>query len=355
MLTVMSDGRKGGRLLRAGLLLSMLAAPLAACGGGTSSDAASGGEAASAGWEPEKDINWIVPYSPGGGFDAYSRGLADVMQQDHLPEGVNVGIQNVTPLPEGITRLYRAKPDGYTVGILPMPAAIAQQIQFPDVAAWETDKFTVLGSVDENAYVVYVADDSPYKTIDDLIAAKGLNTVTVERGSSSALAALSVIEELGLDAKITYGAEGSQEVVTAALRGDADFFVYGTTDVVGFIESGDVRPLLFLGNEQERPEQFEWLEDVPNAKDAGHPELAGVVTELRVIVAPPGLPAPVDEYLRTALAETMADEDFKAWAESSKRTLVPRDGEEAKVAMDKQIQAMQTLVPELVKKSGGNI
>lgn len=343
----------GRRVLRAGLLLSVLVAPLVACGDGGSQQAAGDGD--SAAWEPTEDITWVVPYSPGGGFDAYSRALADVMQKSHLPDGVNIAIKNITPLPEGITKLYEAEPDGYTVGILPMPAAIAQQIQFPDLAGWETDKFTVLGSVDENAYVVYVADDSPHKTIEDLVAAKGLNTVTVERGSSSALAALSAIEELGLDAKITYGAEGSQEVVTAALRGDADFFVYGTTDVVGFIESGDVRPLLFLGNESERPEQFDWLKDVPNAEDAGVPGLAGVVTELRAIVAPPGLPEPVGEYLRNALAETMADPDFTAWAESSKRTVVPRDGEEAEAAMNKQIDAMKTLVPELVKKSGGKI
>lgn len=343
----------GRRLLRAGLLLSVLAAPLVACGDSGSQQAA--GDGGSAAWEPTEDITWVVPYSPGGGFDAYSRALADVMQKSHLPDGVNIAIKNITPLPEGITKLYQAEADGYTVGILPMPAAIAQQIQFPDLAGWETDKFTVLGSVDENAYVVYVAADSPHKTIEDLVAAKGLNTVTVERGSSSALAALSAIEELGLDAKITYGAEGSQEVVTAALRGDADFFVYGTTDVVGFIESGDVRPLLFLGNESERPEQFDWLKGVPNAEDAGVPGLAGVVTELRAIVAPPGLPEPVAEYLRNALAETMADPDFTAWAESSKRTVVPRDGEEAEAAMNKQIDAMKTLVPELVKKSGGKI
>lgn len=342
--------------MRAGVLMSVLAIPLVACGGESETDTATAdGDATTAAWEPEEDIDWIVPYSPGGGFDAYSRGLADVMQTSHLPDGVNIAIQNVTPLPEGITRLFTADPDGHTVGILPMPAAIAQQIQFPEVAGWETEEFTVLGSVDENAYVVYVADDSPYETIEDLVDAEGLNTVTVERGSSSALAALSAIEELGLDAKVTYGAEGSQEVVTAALRGDADFFVYGTTDVVGFIESGDVRPLLFLGNESERPEAFTWLEDVPNAGDAGHPDLAGVVTELRVIVAPPGLPEPVAEYWRTTLADTMADSEFQSWAESSNRTVVARDGEEAKEAMQKQIDVMRTLVPELVEKSGGNI
>lgn len=42
--------------------------------------------------------------------------------------------------------MFNAKPDGYTVGILPMPAAIAQEIQDPDLARWKTRDFTVLGS-----------------------------------------------------------------------------------------------------------------------------------------------------------------------------------------------------------------
>ena len=53
---------------------------------------------------------------------------------------------------------------GIAVGVVVAggePAAAALQIQDPDLAKWETDKFTVLGSVDENAYVVYVPAVDP--------------------------------------------------------------------------------------------------------------------------------------------------------------------------------------------------
>ena len=338
--------RRGSRARRKTAVLTLLMTAslvLGGCGqdGGNSSEAS--GE-----WEPQGDIEWVVPYSPGGGFDTYSRGLAEVMQQEgHLPDGVNIVIRNITPLPRGITSLYSAEPDGQTVGLLPMPAAVAQQIQTPEVARWETDKFTVLGSVDQNAYVVYVPADSPYQDIDDLVEAEGLRSITVEEGSSSALATLAAIDRLGLDATLTYGAEGSAEVVTAALRGDADFFVYGTTDVVGYIDSGDVRPLLFLGTEDQRPEDLEWLQDVPNAEDVGHADLAGTVTELRVVVAPPELPEEVAEYLRNAVYETMTSDAFAAWAEKAERPIVPLDHEEAKAAMQDQIEKMQQLVPAL--------
>jgi len=333
------------------MFAAALALPLAlaACssgndGGGSGDDPSDGGDSS---WTPSRDIQWVVPYSAGGGFDVYSRGVAKVMQDTQLPDGVNVVIRNTPPLPQGITTMYTAKPDGYTVGILPMPAAIAQQIQDPDLAKWETDKFTVLGSVDENAYVLYVPSDSPFQTVDDLIAAKGLKTVTVEEGSSSALAGLATIEALGLDSTVTYGAEGSADVVTAALRGDADYIVYGSTDLVGFVESGDIRPLLFLGTEDQRPEQFDWLKDVPSAEQEGYDELAGAVTELRLIVAPPDLPDDIATYLRDAVYNTISSDEFKDWATTAERPIVPRNWEDATTAMNSQIEQMNELVPTL--------
>jgi tripartite-type tricarboxylate transporter receptor subunit TctC len=326
------------------LIAVALVAGLAVAGCGSKSSEAGDSEG---GWAPKKDIDWIVPYSPGGGFDVYSRGVAEAMQKTQLPDGVSVVIRNMPPLPQGITQEYTAKPDGSTIGILPMPAAIAQQIQDPDLAKWDTEKFTVLGSVDENAYVVYVAADSPYHSIEDLIDKKGLRSLTVEEGSSSALAGLATIKALGLDAKVTYGAEGSADVVTGLLRGDADFIVYGSTDLTGFVESGDIRPLLFLGTEDQRPQTLPWLKDVPSAESKGFEDLSGAVTELRLIVAPPDMPEDVATYLRDATYKAMTSPEFAEWAKTANRPIIPRDWKAATEVMKKQITQMKELVPTL--------
>ncbi|WP_225753457.1 tripartite tricarboxylate transporter substrate binding protein [Actinotalea sp. Marseille-Q4924] len=352
--TLTPAGRRRLVALSAAVALPLVLVACSAEDGGSETPddggAAAGGEteAPAEAWEPEEDIQWIVPYSPGGGFDTYSRGVAQVMvEEGYLPDGIDVVIRNTPPLPQGITSMFTAEPDGYTVGILPMPAAIAQQIQDPDLARWETEEFTVLGSVDENAYVVYVPADSEFETIEDLVAGSDLRSITVEEGSSSALATAATIEALGLDATVTYGAEGSSEVVAAALRGDAEFFVYGASDVVGFIDSGDVRPLLFLGTEDQRSEELTWLQDVPGAADAGYPDLEGVVTELRLIVAPPDLPEEVATYLRETVFEVMSSDAFAAWAETAERPIVPRDWEAATEVMLDQVDQMKVLVPEL--------
>ena len=329
-------------------LALMTGLAVTACGSNKDDTAgADSGSASTTGWQPTKDIDWIVPNSSGGGFDTYARGIAEVMQQSHVPNGVNVVIRNQPPEPQGITAMYTAKPDGTTIGILPMPAAIAHQIENPDLAKWQTDKFTVLGSVDENAYVVYVASNSPYTTIEDLVAKKGLRALSVQEGSSSALAAQATIKSLGLDANITYGADGSAEVVTGLLRGDADFIVYGSTDLTGFVESGDVKPILFLGTDDQRPESLPWLADVPSAESKGFTEVAGAVTELRVIVGPAGMPDDVATYFRDAIYATMTSPEFESWAKTAKRPITPRDWKAATEIMNTQIEQMNELVPSL--------
>lgn len=326
------------------LLVGVVALLAAACGGGGSAQN-------TAGFEPTKDIKWIVPYKQGGGFDAYSRGLAQTMSKEgFLPDGINVAVENVTPFAEGVTQMFTAKPDGYTLGILPMPAAIAQQIQFPDLAKWNTPDFTVLGSIEENAYVIYVAGNGPYKTIQDLQAAKGLKSITVEKGSSSSIANVVATQTLGLDAQITFGAEGSEEAATALIRGDVDYIVYGTTDLVGFVKSGDIKPVLFLGTEEQRPAMFDWLKGVPSMADAGHPEAAGAVTELRVVVGPPGLPADVTTYLTKSVQDAMGSDAFKQWAEQAGRDIIPRTADSARSMMESQITTMKELVPKLVQE-----
>src|SRR5258707_12407809 len=95
-------------VLVAGLVAALA---LAGCGSKTESDA--GGQGG--GGNPTKDIDWIVPDSPGGGLDIYSPGIAEGMQRTQLPKGVYVGIRNRPPLPQGITQQYTARPAGHTV------------------------------------------------------------------------------------------------------------------------------------------------------------------------------------------------------------------------------------------------
>jgi tripartite-type tricarboxylate transporter receptor subunit TctC len=294
-------------------------------------------------------VEWIIPYKTGGGFDAYSRGVSDALSASGAISEEVTPI-NIDPFVKGVSTLFNRKPDGQTVGILPMPAAAAQEIAYPDLAKWKTDQFTILGSIEENGYVVYVSSKSAYKSVADLQAGTGLRTITVEKGSSSSIANVVSSEALGLDFTITFGVASSEEAVLALIRGDVDYIVYGTSDLVGFVESGDITPILFLGTPDQRPASLEWLATVPTASEAGYPDLEGVVTEMRLVVGPPGMTPKMVAFWETAIATTLASAELKAWSTEAERPLVPRSAAEAKELFGKQVAQMQILIPALIAK-----
>jgi tripartite-type tricarboxylate transporter receptor subunit TctC len=286
-------------------------------------------------FELTRTIRYIVTYSPGGGFDTYSRGFAQVLGETYA-NGQSVVVENITPIQEGVNTIFTSDADGYLIGMLPFPAAIAQEILFPDVSPWVTDEFTILGSIEENDYAIYVKSDSPYQTIADLQAGSGLKALTVEKGSSSSLAALSAIGGLNIDASLVFGAEGSAEVAASLIRGDIDFAVYGATDFTGFVESGDLKPILYLGSEESKPGEG-YLRDVPTVRAAGFPELEGAVTEVRLITGPPGMSPAVEAFWKAKVAEVLFSAELQAWSETAGRRIVPRDAASAQGVVDAQI------------------
>ena len=294
-------------------------------------------------------VEWIIPYKTGGGFDAYSRGMSDALSKSGAITEEVTPI-NIDPFVKGVSTLFNREPNGQTVGILPMPAAAAQEIAYPDLAKWKTDQFTILGSIEENGYVVYVSSKSAYKSVADLQAGTGLRTITVEKGSSSSIANVVSSEALGLDFTITFGVGSSEEAVLALIRGDVDYIVYGTSDLVGFVESGDITPILFLGRPDQRPAELDWLTTVPTASEAGFPDLEGVVTEMRLVVGPPGMTPKMVAFWETAVATTLASAELKAWSTEAERPLVPRSAAEAKELFAKTAAQMQVLIPQLITK-----
>ena len=76
---------------------------------------------------PFKPIRFIIPYAPGGGFDVYVRMIAPVMEQ-FLPRKVSIIPLNVSGGggARGVIQLYRARPDGYTLGIFNILSLVAE-------------------------------------------------------------------------------------------------------------------------------------------------------------------------------------------------------------------------------------
>jgi tripartite-type tricarboxylate transporter receptor subunit TctC len=257
---------------------------------------------------PAKDITFIVPYSAGGGFDNVVRAIAPAMEK-YLPNKVNVVPINVASGngSRGTNQLYRAKPDGYTIGIFNIPGMFV--LQQEGGAGYDLARFAWLGSVGRDNYGLAVAWNAAIKSIADLKALSQTRPVkfTATGPSGTAYAATLIgAELLGIKPQLITGYKGSSDYVVGAIRGDGDAVVT-TLPILRRMQEGQSLRILATFEEHSRQK------DADDATTLGRPELSQIILE-RLVAAPPGLPARIRAILADALAQALGDPLVLAWA-----------------------------------------
>ncbi len=150
---------------------------------------------------PEKNIDLIVPYGPGGGFDLYARAVGRAME-NHLPKTIRVIVRNVPGAGSvnGIASMYRAAPDGYTMGIVDLPGAVAPQIMGEQLP-YELDKATWLGTVNIGVYSLVIGKKPTFWTLEAFQKPTGRAPFFATTGSNDLAMARIAAAVLGIKAQ----------------------------------------------------------------------------------------------------------------------------------------------------------
>src|SRR6478736_7949505 len=120
-----------------------------------------------------KTITIIVGYKPGGGYDATARLLARHLP-NHIPGKPTVIVQNMPGGNSiiGANHMYNvAKPDGLTIGTFNRNLPIAQLTKVQGVK-YDMLKFAWIGSAANEATILAILTDLPYKNFEELKKAK---------------------------------------------------------------------------------------------------------------------------------------------------------------------------------------
>ena len=117
---------------------------------------------------PDKPITLICPYSAGGGGDTASRRIAK-LAGDMM--GVKINVENKTGggATIGISAVAKAKPDGYTIGFV-STSPITIRPHMMNAPYNPIKDLTYIGQFVASNQPLIVRADSPYKTLDDVIA-----------------------------------------------------------------------------------------------------------------------------------------------------------------------------------------
>ena len=218
---------------------------------------------------PSKPIIWIVPMSPGGGFDVYSRGVAKVMEK-YLGQPVVIknmpGAGNRT----GTNAIYRARPDGHTIGIINAAGMAAGQLLMN--TQFDLTKFTWIGGCAVEKYVLATRADSPYHSVADLQKSKKeINVGVTGKGSTGYTVAIIGLKSLGVPFRIVTGYGGSSDAIVGCIRGDTDLVDFVDTSIYPHVQSGSLRALAAYTKQRDP-----LFPNTPTCGELGHPELAAL-------------------------------------------------------------------------------
>jgi putative tricarboxylic transport membrane protein len=260
------------------------------------------------------DLSIVVPAAPGGGWDSTGRAMQADMQSEKLVgsatvtnvdgAGGTVGLANIANATDPNTLLV--------MGLVMVGAVETNQSQA------RIEDTTPIARLTEEQEVIVVPAESPYETIDDLIAdiEKNGKDVTITGGSAGGtdhILAGMLLKAAGMPAEdvassLNYVAySGGGESLAALLGNNVDAGISGVSEYAEQVEAGDLRALAVSGEER-----VDALPDAPTLTEAGY-DL--VLTNWRGVVAPGSIDDAQKEALTAAVTELAESDTWQATLE----------------------------------------
>jgi tripartite-type tricarboxylate transporter receptor subunit TctC len=253
---------------------------------------------------PNHPIKFIVPFSPGGSSDIVARLIAKDAQK-YLGQPFVIENRPGAAAMIGLNELVQAKADGYTIGIT-NSGMVTQPLYGIAKFNYVTD-LQAIAQVGEVPFVLCVKGDSPFKTMEDLIAFGKANPTALNYGITG-VGNTSHIgpEHLKYLAKFPMEAvnfSGGGELITSLLGGHIQAGGINPVDIREQVKAGKIRVLVLFGEKRLVDPLFS---DVPTAKERGFDVS---VTLWQGIGAPKGLPEAVRARLAGAFEKIMAEKE----------------------------------------------
>jgi tripartite-type tricarboxylate transporter receptor subunit TctC len=256
-----------------------------------------------AGW-PEHAITFICPWPAGGTADLTMRALcsaaAKVLGQTIVVEN-RAGASGML----GLKAMASAKPDGYTIGQIPI--SVTRFAQLGSVQVDPLKDLTYLARTSGQTFGIAVRADAPWKTLKDFVAAAKAQPGRLTYGSAGIGGATHVgMEEFALAAGAQFnhipykgGAPALQDLLGGQVDALADSSAWAP-----HVKAGKLRLLATWGDK--RTQDFP---DVPTLREQGFDV---VVDAPNGIGAPRGLDPAVAKTLRDAFRAAAASAEFAA-------------------------------------------
>lgn len=267
---------------------------------------------------PDSVITMIVNYSAGGGTDLAARAIADAAAKIM---GGTITFSNITggSGTVGVTELANSKADGYTIGVATLSplALVPWQLE----VTYTPDSFKYICAFSQYGYGIVVAKDSPYETLDDLLA--DAKEKPLKFGATGYPQPFTM-DDLGAATGTSFeyvNYASTTDLITDVLGGFVPFAMADMASFASYVKSGDMRLLASATDKH-----WDVAPDVQTLEEMGY---EGVTCNSYMgICVPADTPDEIVEILRDAFAQASEDEDYKQILLNCNLTWAFMDGDE---------------------------
>lgn len=265
---------------------------------------------------PEKSVNYVIPFGPGGESDITARHQQPFFKEK-FGEDLVISYKPGGGGAVGWAQLNQMKADGYNIMGINLPHIIIKPQQ-KDVG-FKTEDITGIYMFHYTPDAIVVNADSEFKTLQDLIDhakanPKKLTMSGSGKGTANHLAQIRFDKMAGVET--TYVAFKGTGKAVAALLGNQVGAEWGYTSV-GAKHADKVR-MLAVAMEERHPK----FPDVPTFKELGYDLVSGAY---RGIAVPKSTPDDIKQKLSGMIAEINADPEFRQKMENDGMAMLDVD------------------------------
>ena len=288
---------------------------------------------------PARPITFICPWPAGGTADQSMRALCTVAARV-LGQAIAVENRAGASGMIGAKALASAKADGYTIGQIPI--SVTRFSQIGTLAADPRKDFTYIARTSGQTFGIAVPAGSPYKTLQELVAAAKARPGQVTYAHAGVGGATHVgMEEFAMAAGVQFNHvpyKGGAEALQGVLGGHVDALA-DSSSWAPHVEAGKLR-LLATWGEQRTPR----FKDVPTLKELGYNV---VVDAPNGIGAPKGMDPAILARLRDAFRQAVASPEFKAVTDRIDAPVMYLDGPDYEKYVNAVYQKETVLIDKL--------
>ena len=288
---------------------------------------------------PEKPITMIVPWAAGGSTDQTARVLAKAAEE-HLGQTIVILNRPGASTTIGMAELAKAEPAGYTIGTLSSTGYLVS-LQGRELPFDPVEDFSYISYYGDNLIGIAVLEDSPFKTIDDLLAKGKEAPGAVKYGTAGVGTTQHLTAEAlqkGSGAKFVHIPQDGSAASMPALLGKHVDFIMEVSVWAPFIESGQARLLAVT-----TPKRSEAYPDVPALSEFGFQSLRSV----QAIIGPKGMPEEIRAKLEDAFRKALSDETFIETMRRLSMEVTDLPGAEVKKLVQDQYNLAKEVITEI--------